>query len=49
MRSASVEEVATPAYLARHGTPQTPDDLKAHLAVRASYPHLQWNYVFGTL
>lgn len=30
--------VASPAYLARHGIPQTPDDLKAHLAVRYASP-----------
>jgi len=30
--------VASPAYLARHGTPQHPDDLGAHLAVNYASP-----------
>lgn len=30
--------VASPSYLARHGTPQTPDDLNRHLAVNYASP-----------
>lgn len=30
--------VASPAYLVRHGVPMIPDDLKAHLAVRYASP-----------
>lgn len=40
--------VASPDYLARHGTPQSPDDLKAHFAVNYASPttgrveHWEW-------
>lgn len=40
--------VASPGYLARHGTPQHPDDLAQHncLALhRAERPHLQWVFL----
>ncbi|NHO32776.1 LysR family transcriptional regulator [Acetobacter fallax] len=43
--------VASPAYLARYGTPETPDDLKHHLAVQYASPSTgrteDWEWVEG--
>ena len=42
---------ASPAYLARHGTPETPDDLVRHLAVHFVLPSTgridEWEYADG--
>lgn len=41
--------VANPAYLAKHGTPQTPEDLTSHLAIRFRLPTyggmVQWEFM----
>lgn len=36
--------VATPAYLARHGTPRTPADLAAHEAIALTQPPPVWRF-----
>jgi DNA-binding transcriptional LysR family regulator len=41
----STAAAASPAYLTRHGTPQTPDDLKTHKDLRYGYrTSASWNY-----
>lgn len=42
---------ATPAYLARHGTPRTPADLHEHACIRRRMPSgtpLRWEFAKGT-
>ncbi len=47
----SLLNLASPAYLARHGTPQTPADLERHLAVGYASPSTgrieEWEWVEG--
>jgi len=39
---------AAPAYLARHGTPRTPDDLKHHRCLRMADPVFDDNWTFSS-
>ncbi|MGR9012906.1 MAG: hypothetical protein ACU83U_04610 [Gammaproteobacteria bacterium] len=42
---------ASPAYLARHGTPEKPSDLANHFAVASSAvaPAVEWKFTEGTV
>jgi DNA-binding transcriptional LysR family regulator len=50
-RLASTPKVlcASPAYLEAHGTPRTPDDLRAHACLRFSplHPEIEWRFRSG--